>query len=156
MVRVPKVARDDMTIIEVPNLCVGYVTGKNQVLLRRLEAEFHVLVFFADKTSAVVEGMGRLLIFGPLCVRSVAAVYERAHSRQQQARCYKRKTMRTHSVCRLVELYFCIFQLVRTYSCACAWYAMHASIDALTDCYTQTDLSSCDVNDNQQTGADIC
>mmetsp|Transcript_34329 Transcript_34329/g.78325 ORF Transcript_34329/g.78325 Transcript_34329/m.78325 type:complete len:401 (-) Transcript_34329:451-1653(-) len=60
--------RDDLTAVDVPTDCVGYVTGKNGVVLRSLEEEWGTLMFFAkDKSQSRAESdreTERLAIFG--------------------------------------------------------------------------------------------
>jgi hypothetical protein len=41
-------ADDDLTIIEVPSECVGFVTGKQGNFLRTMEDEWGVIMFFAE------------------------------------------------------------------------------------------------------------
>jgi len=62
--------RDDLTAVDVPSDCVGYVTGRNGVVLRSLEEEWGTLMFFAkDKKDEGQDDRGkssteRLAIFG--------------------------------------------------------------------------------------------
>ncbi|XP_026192472.1 uncharacterized protein LOC34623106 [Cyclospora cayetanensis] len=44
--------RDDLTIIEVPHECVGYVTGRKGAGLRSVEEEWNTLMFFTDLRRA--------------------------------------------------------------------------------------------------------
>jgi len=60
--------RDDLTAVDVPTDCVGYVTGRSGVVLRSLEEEWGTLMFFAkDKSAGRAESdkeTERLAIFG--------------------------------------------------------------------------------------------
>lgn len=57
--------RNDLTCVNVPRDCVGYVTGRGGVVLRGLEQEWGTLMFFAKGTSDVDGEIERLAIFGP-------------------------------------------------------------------------------------------
>lgn len=68
-----KTKRGDMSLMEVPTECIGYVTGKNGVALRSHEDEFGTLMFFVRDVSQKakddeVRGVGihdkTLAIFG--------------------------------------------------------------------------------------------
>ncbi|KAL8426656.1 hypothetical protein Efla_005913 [Eimeria flavescens] len=56
--------RDDLTIIEVPHECVGYVTGRKGAGLRSVEEEWNTLMFFTDLRSEKAGQTERLAIFG--------------------------------------------------------------------------------------------
>eukprot|EP00919_Chromeraceae_sp_WS-2016_P036811 GHVR01087466.1.p1 GENE.GHVR01087466.1~~GHVR01087466.1.p1 ORF type:complete len:462 (+),score=145.32 GHVR01087466.1:550-1935(+) len=62
--------RGDMSILEVPQDTVGYVTGRGGVVLRKIEDEFSTVMFFADKKDVVRNNRGdpnkveKLVIFG--------------------------------------------------------------------------------------------
>ena len=58
--------RPDMTVVDVPRDCVGYVTGRGGQVLRSLEAEWGTLMFFAkDKNSeGSSNDIEKLAIFG--------------------------------------------------------------------------------------------
>ncbi|CDJ59348.1 KH domain-containing protein, putative, partial [Eimeria maxima] len=45
-------SRDDLTIIDVPHECVGYVTGRKGAGLRSVEEEWNTLMFFTDLRRA--------------------------------------------------------------------------------------------------------
>jgi len=58
--------RGDLTVLEVPSDCVGYVTGRKGMVLRNIEEEFGTIMFFAEVTTER-GGRGRtekLAIFG--------------------------------------------------------------------------------------------
>lgn len=65
-----------LTAIDIPNDCVGYVTGARRSALGTVEQEWGVLMFFLDtrmKRDAVSEsGTEKLLIFGPTRNRTAA------------------------------------------------------------------------------------
>jgi len=59
--------RDDITVIDVPSDCIGYVTGNRRAALGAMEEEWGTLMFFMSKASE--KGKGRqsseqLAIFG--------------------------------------------------------------------------------------------
>lgn len=45
-------ADDDLTLVEVPTECVGFVTGKQGNFLRTMEDEWGVIMFFAEFKGA--------------------------------------------------------------------------------------------------------
>ena len=57
--------RDDLSVVDVPEDCVGYVMGRQGTALRGMEEEWGTLMFFA-KVAGSGEGRGteRLAIFG--------------------------------------------------------------------------------------------
>ncbi|KAH9254210.1 hypothetical protein BASA81_007799 [Batrachochytrium salamandrivorans] len=64
--------RDDLTILHVPEDCVGYVTGRKGIALRHLEEEWGTLMFFCNALNPPApppsaEGLKTeiLAIFGP-------------------------------------------------------------------------------------------
>jgi len=72
--------RSDLTIVEVPLDCVGYVTGRGGVVLRSLEMEFKTLMFFLtgegerERENLVIFGSprGRCAVCRPPCVQPCA------------------------------------------------------------------------------------
>lgn len=40
---------DDLTVVTVPNDCIGYVTGKKGATMRRVEEEWGTLMFFIEQ-----------------------------------------------------------------------------------------------------------
>jgi len=56
--------RDDLTCIEVPHECVGYVTGRRGQGLRSIEEEWCTLMFFTDLRSQKAGETEKLAIFG--------------------------------------------------------------------------------------------
>ena len=61
--------RDDLTIVEVPESCVGFVMGKQGATLRSMEEEWGTLMFFAQVMEHDVDEQERLCIFGTLKAR---------------------------------------------------------------------------------------
>lgn len=62
-------ARDDLTVVDVPEECVGFVMGRGGATLRSMEEEWGSLMFFAQvKDSLETEGE-KLCIFGSLRAR---------------------------------------------------------------------------------------
>lgn len=57
--------RRDVSVLDVPQDGVGYVTGSRRETLTRLEAEFGVLTFFTARRKADLGLTQRLLVFGP-------------------------------------------------------------------------------------------
>jgi len=60
---------NDLTMIAVPNSCVGFVTGSQGNFLRTCEEEWGTLMFFCDYQGPGADGLGsseRLAIFGDL------------------------------------------------------------------------------------------
>lgn len=64
--------RDDLTLVDVPQDCVGYITGVKRQALSQIEADNGVLMFFVGKGKSRSEPPGddpneteRLAIFGP-------------------------------------------------------------------------------------------
>jgi len=60
--------RDDVTVVEVPSDCIGYVTGNRRAALGAMEEEWGTLMFFMTKPGAKGKGKGfgeQLAIFGP-------------------------------------------------------------------------------------------
>ena len=55
--------RDDLTVLEVPTECVGYVTGRKGLGLRSIEEEWSTLMFFTELSSKE-SPTERLAIFG--------------------------------------------------------------------------------------------
>lgn len=56
----------DLTMVDVPSDCVGFVTGTQGNFLRTCEEEWGTLMFFCDyqKSSTIFEGVERLALFG--------------------------------------------------------------------------------------------
>lgn len=65
--------RTDVTVVEVPTTCVGYVTGNRRETLGKMEEEWGVLMFFLDSYKDDPDRhkriMERLAIFGPMRAR---------------------------------------------------------------------------------------
>eukprot|EP00959_Pyramimonas_sp_CCMP1952_P322757 6753879-Pyramimonas_sp.AAC.1 len=62
-------ADDDLTLVEVPTECVGFVTGKQGNFLRTMEDEWGVIMFFAEFKGQQERRQGsteKLAMFGPL------------------------------------------------------------------------------------------
>jgi len=59
--------RDDVTVVEVPSDCIGYVTGNRRAALGAMEEEWGTLMFFMTKPGSKGKGRGfgeQLAIFG--------------------------------------------------------------------------------------------
>ncbi|CAE7033402.1 unnamed protein product [Symbiodinium microadriaticum] len=61
--------RDDITVVDVPQDCIGYVTGNRRAALGGIEEEWGTLMFFMNKDGGSTKGRGRggseqLAIFG--------------------------------------------------------------------------------------------
>jgi len=61
--------RDDITVVDVPQDCIGYVTGNRRAALGGIEEEWGTLMFFMNKDGQSTKGRGRggseqLAIFG--------------------------------------------------------------------------------------------
>ncbi len=59
--------RSDLTCVDVPTECVGFVTGKSGTVLRTLEQDWGTLMFFADsreKGEGRGERIEKLAIYG--------------------------------------------------------------------------------------------
>lgn len=59
--------RDDITVVEVPSECIGYVTGNRRAALGAMEEEWGTLMFFMTKKGEKGNGRGfgeQLAIFG--------------------------------------------------------------------------------------------
>lgn len=59
--------RDDVTVVDVPSDCVGYVTGSRRAALGGMEEEWGTLMFFMTKPGTKGNGKGfgeQLAIFG--------------------------------------------------------------------------------------------
>lgn len=60
--------RDDVTVLDIPPDCVGYVTGTRRAALGGMEEEWGTLMFFMNKAGSKGKGKGfgeQLAIFGP-------------------------------------------------------------------------------------------
>ncbi|CAK0832649.1 unnamed protein product, partial [Prorocentrum cordatum] len=59
--------RDDITVVEVPSDCIGYITGNRRATLGAMEEEWGTLMFFMNKAEDKGRGRGgseKLAIFG--------------------------------------------------------------------------------------------
>ncbi|KAK3270284.1 hypothetical protein CYMTET_21309 [Cymbomonas tetramitiformis] len=60
---------DDLTLVEVPTECIGFVTGKQGNFLRTMEDEWGVIMFFAEfrgpRSAQEAGGVEKLAMFGP-------------------------------------------------------------------------------------------
>ena len=59
----------DLTVMDVPNACIGFVTGKSGIFLRNCEEEFNVMMFFCKAPGGAVDNatgkpVERMAIFG--------------------------------------------------------------------------------------------
>lgn len=62
--------RDDLTVVDVPKKCIGFVMGKGGTTLRSFEDEFGTLVFFATvREPNGGERRDQLCVFGSLKAR---------------------------------------------------------------------------------------
>jgi len=58
--------RDDLTVVDVPEDCVGFVMGRGGNTLRTMEEELGSLIFFAQVTEPGQEEAEKLCVFGQL------------------------------------------------------------------------------------------
>ena len=74
--------RPDMTVLEVPKDCVGYVTGRGGQVLRSLEFDWGTLMFFAkdEHSAGGNDDIEKLAIFGPRRARRGAELKVRRRS----------------------------------------------------------------------------
>eukprot|EP00448_Togula_jolla_P013969 CAMPEP_0170578654 /NCGR_PEP_ID=MMETSP0224-20130122/5570_1 /TAXON_ID=285029 /ORGANISM="Togula jolla, Strain CCCM 725" /LENGTH=655 /DNA_ID=CAMNT_0010901635 /DNA_START=68 /DNA_END=2036 /DNA_ORIENTATION=+ len=59
--------RDDITVMEIPSDCIGYITGNRRATLGAMEEEWGTLMFFMNKAEDKARGRGgseKLAIFG--------------------------------------------------------------------------------------------
>ena len=61
--------RDDLTVMNVPDDCVGFVMGRSGATLRSLEEEWGTLMFFARTDDRSQRSDEKLCIFGGLRAR---------------------------------------------------------------------------------------
>lgn len=64
-----KETRDDLTVVEVPEDCVGFVMGRGGATLRSMEEEWGTLMFFAQVRAPNDDEAEKLCIFGTLRAR---------------------------------------------------------------------------------------
>eukprot|EP00928_Gymnodinium_smaydae_P034692 TRINITY_DN2452_c1_g1_i1.p1 TRINITY_DN2452_c1_g1~~TRINITY_DN2452_c1_g1_i1.p1 ORF type:complete len:735 (-),score=183.67 TRINITY_DN2452_c1_g1_i1:147-2351(-) len=60
--------RDDITVVDIPTDCIGYITGNRRATLGALEEEWGTLMFFmgeSERNSRRRGGTEKLAIFGP-------------------------------------------------------------------------------------------
>lgn len=60
--------RDDCTVVDIPDDCIGYITGNRRATLGAMEEEWGTLMFFMSETDLKAGSRGgteRLAIFGP-------------------------------------------------------------------------------------------
>jgi hypothetical protein len=61
-----KKERSDLTVVDVPEDCVGFVMGKNGNTLRSMEEEWGSLMFFAQVKEVGQDEVEKLCIFGDI------------------------------------------------------------------------------------------
>lgn len=64
-----KKERDDLTVVDVPEDCVGFVMGKGGNTLRSMEEEWGSLMFFAQVKEPGQDEVEKLCIFGSIRCR---------------------------------------------------------------------------------------
>ncbi|CAJ1329153.1 unnamed protein product [Effrenium voratum] len=57
--------RDDITVLDIPSDCIGYVTGSRRAALGGMEEEWGTLMFFMTKPGSVTGGKGDRRSGGP-------------------------------------------------------------------------------------------
>ena len=64
-IQIPCKGREDVTVLEIPQECVGYVTGLKRATLSRIEDEWGAFMLFMDrKEDAHKKDTSTLAIFG--------------------------------------------------------------------------------------------